>query len=320
MKEIPCFQQLQHSCPGYRHYYALADCAIDDSIYQAILRSDNDSMCLFRDVGSTLRAASPHLIELGANTFTQWYFHKGWGRNWGIFIASYKPIQALAHHFRKLNRVLGPNNEKWLFRYYSPNILREFLPICDQEQLERIMGDIGSFWMEDKDDAYSLCYQRNFKNLRQTRQSLDSASFEQTDITLSSAHSASNNDTYLKITQYQHERLAEIPRRKFIYKLATDFKDCYPQRLQCYNLNTLQKRVETALNQMNILGLKARHEAYYYIYACITFGWDFLSNPEYAWIRKRFIDNWELGSKSSRVEALYRFCRSLPTQKEALSL
>ena len=74
------------------------------------------------------------------------------GQSWGIYLLTTVDRATLRRHLRKFIKVeLEGFAKAVFFRYYDPRVLREFLPTCPEEQLERFFGPIDCFLCEDPD-------------------------------------------------------------------------------------------------------------------------------------------------------------------------
>ncbi|ABC31107.1 conserved hypothetical protein [Hahella chejuensis KCTC 2396] len=323
MKAKPYLQQLRWRSPQFCYYYAILDCAIDNRLYPAIKRSGCQHSSLFwPHAGETLLSASPHVVTL-TSRFASWVFEQGWGKGWGIYLASNKSLQDVVRHFRRVSKVRGPNHENWYFRYYDPRILREFLPTCDEGQLEKLMGEIGEFWMEDEDANFWLKFERDHADLITSR-ALVAEDEELTCSTptltnLQRRHVEYVSGSTFKIRRDQIERLRSSVYKSFIRTLVIDFREAYPQRLQHYSETELRARIGDALIQFKRLGLQARRDAYYYIKTCVFLGWDFLDKPGNQWITRDFLEKRTLGSISDRFKAFYDYWRNANMQIEDLA-
>ncbi|MDG9670845.1 DUF4123 domain-containing protein [Hahella sp. CR1] len=308
MLNTSSLQRFKEHCPGFRHYYALVDCAIDERIYPQITQSSCDSSTLFwHGIGETLKAASPHIVELGSDPFTQWLFQEGWGNSWCIFLASNKPMTELVQHFRRLAKVRGPNNENWYFRYCDPRYMRVLLPLCDSAQLNRILGDTGVFWMEGDTPEKISIFQRKQGKLQFISINVDGSDSHVSVYDPTEQPGSGTTDNLLKIRQDQCEQFTHAVRREFVRKMAATFLEKYPDRLKSIAPDQLFRLVDAAISQMHQLGAKSRQDAYHFINACILFGWDFLQDDSQKWIRTDYLENSELGNISLRLEALYYY-------------
>ncbi|AZZ92163.1 DUF4123 domain-containing protein [Hahella sp. KA22] len=316
--EKPTLTIFKGCCPGYRHYYALIDCASNDGLYPAITQSSCDSSTLFwPKVGEELKAASPYIVELQEGSFSNWLFEETWGKSWGMFLASNKPMPDLVRHFRRIAKVRGPNYENWYFRYCDPRFLGALLPTCDLTQLNKIMGDIGVFWMEGDEPSFSRRYRRMGSEL-EVRTSNDTGAEVDLYITDLSKHPESSG-LGMKIRPDQRDLLAKVSADAYVRRMVKLFKRRYTKKLQPLSDNELFERFEAAIKQAQSIGATIRQDAFFFLNICVLYGWDFMDNKSLAWIRSDYLENRNFGSLSRRLEALYYYCKSQPIMEEVLA-
>ena len=138
--------------------FAVLDGARDRAIGRALASSPVEYRSLFSGpLSPSLRAASPFVVKLNPQeAFTQLLISEGWGRAWGIYVATTSSLLGLSRHLRTFLRVRMDNGKKYYFRYYDPRVLRGFLPTCSSEQLQQIFGPISRFDLEDSDSSVLL--------------------------------------------------------------------------------------------------------------------------------------------------------------------
>lgn len=145
------------SGPNCPQAYALLDGARDDLIVPAMRLSNLPTTCLYAgSLSRSLETAAPHLVQLAPESrFFAQLAATGWGKAWGIFIVARPDVtlKALRRHFRSLLIARGPAGERWMFRYYDPRVLRDYLPTCDDASKFRFMGPINSLFCESDADA-----------------------------------------------------------------------------------------------------------------------------------------------------------------------
>jgi hypothetical protein len=130
--------------------YTILDAARDEQIYPAILNSDNENICLYRgNQAIELADVAPYLVRLErGDAFTIWLLSHGWGRSWGIFLASDAPFNRLRQHFRTFLMVYNDRGKPLYFRYYDPRVLRVYLPTCNGEELKVLFGPVSRYYAE----------------------------------------------------------------------------------------------------------------------------------------------------------------------------
>lgn len=150
--------------------YAVLDAARDGMIYQRLVESDTEKVCLFiGDQARKLAGVAPYLVGLSERSpFTQWILEHGWGKSWGIFAESDATFIELRHHFRSFLKVINEEDGKTLFfRYYDPRVLRVFLPTCDQTQLLTLFGPVNRYYVEAEKENTLIQYMLSEEKLVQ---------------------------------------------------------------------------------------------------------------------------------------------------------
>jgi RHS repeat-associated protein len=147
--------------------YALIDCAAtsdfsgDDEIHTRLSRPDVEKHSLFTGQNAwAIDQVAPYLVRLDDQPLLQtWILEKGWGRIWAIFFASDAPVQTLLAHFQKLFDIQAENGRKVFFRFYDPQILRQFIPLLDPSEARAFFGPVTRFVAED-DERRPLVFDR----------------------------------------------------------------------------------------------------------------------------------------------------------------
>ncbi|MBL8473001.1 MAG: DUF4123 domain-containing protein [Rhodocyclaceae bacterium] len=137
--------------------FVLLDGAATAGLLDRLYGADGpEFVCLYRgELAPDIAEVAPYLARLEkSHAFTEWLF-SGWGQHWCSYLSLPAPVelQQLRYHFRKLNRVYGPDGEPLLFRYYDPRVLRSFAPTCDAAQLAELFGPVERFLVEAADAA-----------------------------------------------------------------------------------------------------------------------------------------------------------------------
>ena len=50
----------------------------------------------------------------------------------------------------------GPKNQRLIFRWYDPRVLRAYLPTCNTEELRTVFGNVNAFVVEGADPGTAL--------------------------------------------------------------------------------------------------------------------------------------------------------------------
>jgi len=133
--------------------FMVLDCARDKRIEPLINKSNIEQSCLYSGkLAYKLKRAAPHIVKLEAESdFTSEVLSLAWGNSWGVFFIASDNVSmaAIRHNCRKINMVKTHEEKMLVFRYQDPRVLRQFLPICDKQQLEFIFGSAFIIAMED---------------------------------------------------------------------------------------------------------------------------------------------------------------------------
>jgi pSer/pThr/pTyr-binding forkhead associated (FHA) protein len=134
--------------------YALLDSARSERVLELLRESVETYRSLFEGLrGSLVEEAAPYLVELPADSrLLGRLVQEGWGKSWGVYLASRRPFAEVRRHFRKLLYVKEEDTRKEMFfRFYDPRVLRVFLPSCSARQTDEIYGEIEVFVMEGEE-------------------------------------------------------------------------------------------------------------------------------------------------------------------------
>jgi Domain of unknown function (DUF4123) len=97
----------------------------------------------------TLAVIAPYLFQGEANDeFDNWLTENA-GQSWGVGIESDETMAVLHKHFRKFLLIQTDDGEEMYFRFYDPRVLRNFLPTCTTDQIQRFFGPVRRFIVED---------------------------------------------------------------------------------------------------------------------------------------------------------------------------
>ncbi|MBL8484935.1 MAG: DUF4123 domain-containing protein [Rhodocyclaceae bacterium] len=140
--------------------FVLLDGAATPGLLERLYAPDGpEFVCLYRgELEPDIAEVAPYLARLEkSEAFTDWLF-SGWGQHWCSYLVVMPQfdLQQLRYHFRKLNRVYGPDAKPLLFRYYDPRVLRSFAPTCNALQLAELFGPVQRFLVEAADPAICL--------------------------------------------------------------------------------------------------------------------------------------------------------------------
>ncbi len=148
--------------------WAVLDCAREPAVYGALLASQLEFRCLFAGtIPREVEQVSPHLVELlRDHRLTARLLDEAWGRSWGVLMRVDDPSN-LRHHLRKFLKVREEaGGRNLLFRWYDPRVLRDFLPTCTVDELQRFFGPIDAWYAESADGAGLHEYRVDARGLR----------------------------------------------------------------------------------------------------------------------------------------------------------
>jgi hypothetical protein len=107
-----------------------------------------------------LMDVAPYLVLLSENTnFLETLLREGWGKSWGVFVASEADLTALRGHLRRFLLVRTPKGSLVYFRYYDPRVLRVYLPTCNAAETQYLFGPINAYLCEDETPDTLLVFQ-----------------------------------------------------------------------------------------------------------------------------------------------------------------
>ncbi len=123
----------------------------DGDIYKRLRHPDVEKHILFVGENSwTADRVAPYLLRLDTQEeLASWLLENGWGHSWGVFFTSKASEKTLLSHFRRFFAVKAENNRDLFFRFFSPAVLRDFLPLLNEEEARFFFGEVTRFVMED---------------------------------------------------------------------------------------------------------------------------------------------------------------------------
>lgn len=150
--------------------YAVLDGASVPDLPMKLYEMQPPRYCLFTgDLEPDMAEVAPYLVRLYPRTpFTDWLLKEHWGKHWGIFVHSRKPLTVMRKHFRSLVVVYDEEGSPMYFRFYDPRVLSVFLPTCESDELNTLFGDVESFFAESVEDEKLMRFENNEGNLKQS--------------------------------------------------------------------------------------------------------------------------------------------------------
>ncbi|MDI3289608.1 DUF4123 domain-containing protein [Polyangium sp. 15x6] len=132
--------------------FALLDAARDKRIRELLRESVDESRSLYEGTqGDALAEVAPYLVRLSPESaLMEKLLDEGWGRSWGVYLTSARPLPEVRRHLRRLSMVEAEGESKRLyFRFQDPRVLRRFLAMSSTRQRGEMFGStIEAFLME----------------------------------------------------------------------------------------------------------------------------------------------------------------------------
>lgn len=135
--------------------FAILDGARDQKVIAFLRQPDVQYESLFEGgSGETLAEAAPHLLALPSQSdLLEKLLRAGWGRAWGVYLASHLPFAEVRKHLRRFLQVRNEDGREMYFRFYDPRVLRVFLPTCTVQEAAQFFGALACFMTEAEDPA-----------------------------------------------------------------------------------------------------------------------------------------------------------------------
>jgi hypothetical protein len=147
--------------PGW--LYALVDAANGAPAREFLLRTEGLHQSLFEgESGERLSEAAPYLVGIDINDpVLDVLIYDSWRQGWCTFVVSNAPFEMLRMKLRGLLLVEEDDEASVVyFRFYDPRVLRNFVPECDDEQLEELFEVVESFVVESPETDEVLRFRR----------------------------------------------------------------------------------------------------------------------------------------------------------------
>ena len=135
--------------------FALLDAARDPGVLAVLRESDQPYQSLYEGTqADDLAEYGPYLVSLdGGGQFLERLIAAGWGRSWGVYLASRADFATVRHHLRRYLTVEIPGASTALFRFYDPRVLRLFLASWTPEERSCFFGPVARFALEDAEGS-----------------------------------------------------------------------------------------------------------------------------------------------------------------------
>lgn len=147
--------------------YAVLDGAQNPQLLDMLFGANAPAFeCLFTgELEPDMACVAPYLVQLeSGSAFTDWLLNYGWGLNWGIYLASEKPLRAIWLHLRQFIKIYDPEGVAMYFRFYDPRVLRSALGVLDESQLMQLLQHARLFLAEagqPQAAAHAWCFVEN---------------------------------------------------------------------------------------------------------------------------------------------------------------
>lgn len=138
----------------------ILDAARDSRIFPMLLECHLEYSCLYSGtLPPLLSMAAPYLVRLEYDyRDTRRFILHAWGNSWGVFLHCDESSKSLRRHLRELLVVRDAQDQKLLFRYYDPRVLRVYLPTCTPGELRSVFGPVNKFWLEDESSGTLIAF------------------------------------------------------------------------------------------------------------------------------------------------------------------
>lgn len=134
--------------------FAVMDAARDPRVLELLHESVDAHQSLYEGApGEAMAEYAPYLVELPRGSrLLGALVREGWGKRWGIFIASDLPFKEVRRHLRRFLMVHDVESaERMYFRFYDPRVLAAFLGCATPRQTAEIFGDLQGLLVEAAD-------------------------------------------------------------------------------------------------------------------------------------------------------------------------
>lgn len=141
----------EYLCEQPPFLYAIVDAAHGSVVWEFLRRTEGLHQSLFDgESGEQLASAAPYLVAIDIHDpVLDVLIHDSWRQGWCTFVVSQSGFNELRNHLRDLLLVDEDQDEGLLyFRFYDPRVLRNFVPECDDDQLDELFECVDAFVVE----------------------------------------------------------------------------------------------------------------------------------------------------------------------------
>jgi hypothetical protein len=131
--------------------YAVLDAAHTPRILQLLRESVEPHASLFDGVkGEAMGETAPYLVPLPpASRLLESLVLEGFGKRWGIFVASRATPVELRRHLRRFLLVEDDETrERLYFRFFDPRVMDDFLATATARQRALLFAELERLWVE----------------------------------------------------------------------------------------------------------------------------------------------------------------------------
>lgn len=185
-KETSTLNDVLHELRGEAGLYALVDAATDPfGIPYEVETVSDEATCLFQGrAREEMGDRTAWIVPLVQNDGTDrsramdWCTDR-WGEGSVCFLISELPLRRLATHLRHFTKVRDSEGTEHFFRFYAPDVMRQYLPVFAPEQARKWSAGIARSLTEDtRDPTKMLVFERAGERIAMTAQAIEPASHE----------------------------------------------------------------------------------------------------------------------------------------------
>lgn len=296
--------------------FMVIDCARDKRIEPLINNANIEQSCLYAgNLTYKLKRAAPHIVKLTESSpFTAKILTLGFGKNWGIFFVAKNTttMAKVRSNCRRLAKVKGVTGKNLVFRYYDPRVTRLMLPVCNQHELDCILGESISLLIETGDEQEHrlgfTIYQRGDVTNPVSVKTLDinenTQSIDQDRLNGPGKNPAHSWQGFFKLRQAHMDAIQnklndaeflEIKKNYIEYYLKSDENTLENEAQTEVNISDLSFEIEAkavdintflrlCFNKAKGFNLKSHYSILSFIQMNQQYGWLFWKKQQYTWV------------------------------------
>ena len=140
--------------------FIMVNAGADEAIPAILAMGDVDPAkhCLWRTEPSSLPPTwAPYLVATTPDSqLLSALTERGWGKNWLSVFTAPAPLEELLEHFGKFLKVQMEQTGSIYFKFYDPQVLREFLPTGNPAEIAIFFGPVREWLLEGETKAAFL--------------------------------------------------------------------------------------------------------------------------------------------------------------------